>query len=230
MSPLISRGHDDTEHQLVVYELFIRPNEPRYVGQTRRGVVRRLQEHLGSALVDKPILPVHCWIKSVGPKNVKIDILQVCQTFEELDEAEIFWIRTLRLAVDKRLLNVLDGGQGLHGFRHTDESKRKISEATKGVPKSAETRQRMSTARKGAGATWYGKTFTDEHRSRISAAIAGEHNPFYGKRHSDETKKKISKSKKGKPSLPNHLRWHIKRGMTSDICLFCIEDKNSVMS
>ena len=71
--------------------------------------------------------------------------------------------------------NFTDGGGGLSGFNHTEETKRKLSNANKG------------------------KTLSDEHKRKISESCigkyTGENNNFYGKQHSEESKRKISKSK-----------------------------------
>ena len=66
---------------------------------------------------------------------------------------------------------------------HTEETKKKISEAHKGKTLSDETKKKISEANKG-------KTFSDEHKKKLSEANKG-------KTHSDETKKKISEAHKG---------------------------------
>ena len=67
------------------------------------------------------------------------------------------------------------------GKKHSEESKRKMSEARKGkIP--------WNKGSKGLQVGWNkGKEF-----------LKGEKNPFYGKHHSEETKRKISEAKKGR--------------------------------
>lgn len=70
-----------------------------------------------------------------------------------------------------------------YGKKHTEEAKRKISEANKGNQYAK------------------GSKRTAEQRDKLSKVASqrkGEKNPFFGKEHSEETKKKISKAKKGK--------------------------------
>ena len=67
-----------------------------------------------------------------------------------------------------------------YGKHHTEESKKKISEARKGEKNS-----------------FYGKHHTEESKKKISEARKGEKNPFYGKQLTEEHKKKLSKARKG---------------------------------
>lgn len=68
---------------------------------------------------------------------------------------------------------------GMSGKKHSDETRRKMSEAQKGIPR---------------------KKHSAESRKKISKANTGKNNSFYGKKHSDETRRKISESRKGQSS------------------------------
>lgn len=68
----------------------------------------------------------------------------------------------------------------------------------KGKHLSAETRLKLSEARKGENNPFFGKHFSEEHRQKIAAAKRGENNPFFGKHLSEETRKKLSEALKGK--------------------------------
>ena len=67
-----------------------------------------------------------------------------------------------------------------YGQKHTEETRRKISEVQKGRPKSEETKRKMSKAQKGI--------------SVVSRRSIG----FKGRTHSEETKRKMSESLKRK--------------------------------
>ena len=114
-----------------------------------------------------------------------------------------------------RLVNVSDGGDGITGYHHTDETKLKIGKANATTPKAKgeqhgmfgkkhteESLAKMSISQTGRmvgeNHPFYGKKHSDETRAKISQGVAGkvqgEKNGFFGKKHSDETKAKISKA------------------------------------
>ena len=88
-----------------------------------------------------------------------------------------------------------DKSNPLYGKKLSEETKRKMSEAHKGIRFSEETKLKMSKSRKGI-------QFSEEHKKKISEAKkgkqAGKNNPMYGKKLSEETKRKISEAHKGK--------------------------------
>jgi hypothetical protein len=116
-------------------------------------------------------------------------------------ERILFW---KNLGID--LANHTDGGEGVSGFKLTEDQKNKISLTHKGKSKSREHREKIgkgnknkivsaeSRARMSASRT--GKKLTDEHKANLS--LAGK-----GKKRSEETRKRLSdaikRSHKEKP-------------------------------
>lgn len=103
--------------------------------------------------------------------------------------------------------NFTDGGDGASGLNHSEEIKKRISEANKGqIPwnkgktgvYSGESLKKMSEETKGEKNSQFGKTPSKETRKKLSDANKGENNGFYGKTHSEETREGISKARKGK--------------------------------
>ncbi len=108
------------------------------------------------------------------------------------------------------LRNLTEGGDGVSGYRHSEETKKKlielarnripISEETRkrlsGRKHSVETKRKMSVSKKGKNNPNYGKTLSQEHKRKISESLRGEKSPNYGKKHSEETKRKLSQKLK----------------------------------
>jgi len=116
------------------------------------------------------------------------------------------------------------GKKGL--YKHTEETKQKISESNKGKIFSEESKRKMSEAKKGK-VTWnkglpsekqpmYGKNFSEEHRRKLSESQKGNKNSFYKKTHTEKTKKKISKAHIGEKNFwyKKHLPEEVKRKMS----------------
>lgn len=93
------------------------------------------------------------------------------------------------------LRNHSDGGEGNNGYRHTEASKRRLSEAGKGRKQTPEWVERRVSKIRGENNGMHGRRHTDETRKKMSLARAGKkRGPM-----SEETKRKISEAKKGWP-------------------------------
>lgn len=80
--------------------------------------------------------------------------------------------------------NDTEGGDGVEGYSHTEETRKRISEALRGKHHTDETRQKLSEVRKG-------KHHTEESKQRMSEANKGKH-------HTEESRQKLSEAKKGR--------------------------------
>ena len=124
-------------------------------------------------------------------------------TDNHLNQMEIFYIKKY----DPRF-NFTEGGDGMSGFAHSEETRKKMSEAKKGkkpYEMTEETRKKISEANKGKTPWIKGKTHSEETRKKISEARKG-------KTLSEETKKKISEAKKGKK--PYEMTEEIRKKMS----------------
>lgn len=103
------------------------------------------------------------------------------------------------------LRNKTDGGDGVSGLFHTQETKQKISTANRNKPKpprSTDHRKNISKANKG-------RCISDEQKQKISESLRGrtlseDHlkhraEAQKGILHTEETKQKISEARRGKP-------------------------------
>lgn len=98
---------------------------------------------------------------------------------------------------NKFLTNMTFGGEGASGYKHSEEFKRKKSEAMKGKNKgkkhSEEHNKKISEALKGEIPWNKGKKLSEEHKKNMSKALKGKIPWIKGKKMSEETKRKLSK-------------------------------------
>jgi NUMOD3 motif len=102
----------------------------RYVGRSSNGLKRPTEHMRPHALARKTHRS--SWIKSVLAKGTipEVVILERTEFQNQLNDLEKKWITKFRNDGIK-LVNHTDGGDGIQGFRHTKESRKKISEASK---------------------------------------------------------------------------------------------------
>ena len=167
-----------------------------YVGQPKYSIAQRFNEHWYEAqhLTTKHYdTALHKAMCKYGIENFKIDLLEDNILEESVDDREIYYIALYDSF--NHGYNMTRGGQGIHGYTHTEQTKivlskrsiatwddlrdnpeklaarnQKISESILGTKRSEETKQKLS---------------------QIASQRTGEKNPFYGKQHSAETKSKI---------------------------------------
>lgn len=215
-------------------------DEYRYVGLTSTTPEDRLYKHMkDSARSKKP--GVQSWINKHG-SSVRVDTLEVCDSQEQVNAAEMKWIATLRDS-GHMLLNQTNGGEGSSGYQRSAASNEKTRAALKNHPVSDETRQLLREAAQR-------RNVTDEARARIVASLPrGEDHWTYGKPRDAETREKISKALKefnktnprpkhvksqmskeaqlqkfyAARELGLHTRWHVNRGIINDTCFHCQE-------
>jgi len=118
-------------------------------------------------------------IKKYGKENFRKETIEECNEVE-LNEREIYWINFYQS--NKFGYNISRGGQKgwMIGLKHSEETKKKISELNKGEKNS-----------------FYGKHHTEETKRKISESNKGNAS-FLGKHHTEETKKRLSDLNKGK--------------------------------
>jgi len=141
---------------------------------------------------------------------------------DNVDEELAFFIEMERIdqlrRLGIRLCNLTNGGEGLHGLKHSEETKRKMSVSQRGEnhnmfgkQHSEETRQRMSDAKRG-------KPKTAEHARKVAQALIGT-------KRNDESKRKMSEAKLGKKLSDEHRQRlsEIRRGKEQAIvvCPHC---------
>ena len=133
------------------------PNDKKYVGITRQDPRKRWNHGGGYRKCPK----VYAAIMKFGWDNIEHVILQTGLSKEVAEAEEIRLIKEFDSIVNG--YNIEHGGNTIG--THSEETRRKISEANKG--------------RKG-------HKWTKEEKARISEQTRGENNPFYGCHHSEK--------------------------------------------
>lgn len=121
------------------------------------------------------------WNATTAKHGYTVTILHKNLSWEEACSLEVELIEKYRSVSGDKLCNITEGGDvGARGYKHTEETREKIREASKNP--SPETRAKMSAAMK--------------HRAPEICKKVGEANK--GRIHSEDARKRISESLKGK--------------------------------
>jgi len=144
-------------------------------------------------------------------------IREIIYTGEHFIEVEDLILKTLDALNDRMSYNMKNSAIGGDTSMYfTEESKRKMSEASKSMKGkkviTKEARLKTSNSLKG-------RVLPEEVKIKISEATKGSKNHFYGKKHSAESIRKISEANKGR-RLPDHVMKNLHDGNQKKIiCL-----------
>jgi group I intron endonuclease len=203
---------------MIIYKTTNKINNKFYIGQDSKND----PNYFGSGvLLSKAI-------EKYGKENFIKEIIEFCETKEQLNEREIFWIEKTK--AKEHGYNIADGGNG--GNTYTEETKKRISEKFKGREVSKETVEKRKTTREKnpekyklseerkmlIGNQHRGKVISDENKQKLSERMKnfdnysikfldkqkgenkiGDRNPMWGKNHSVDVRNKMSESHKKNP-------------------------------
>ena len=106
--------------------------------------------------------------------------------------------------------------------KHSDETRKMISDALKCYHHTDEAKRKISDAHKGKNGYWDGKHFSEEHKEKVSKSLKGKRQSeetkkkrsksLKGRVFSEETKRKISEARKGKHSNTKGKHWRLVGG------------------
>jgi len=190
---------------MVIYKVTNLINNKIYIGQDSKNK----QNYFGSGKIIKKA------INKYGIQNFKKEILEICSSVDELNQAEKYWIEKLNSTNPDIGYNISFGGQSgwMLGLKHSDETKKNYSinrcgkligdkNGMYGKKHSEESKKKMSRPKYGKDNGMYGKKHSDETKNKMSEKLSVEKNPFYGKKHSDKTKNKMSEIAKKRNGSP----------------------------
>jgi group I intron endonuclease len=134
---------------MVIYLLTNTVNGKRYVGQTVKTLSARWSQHKtfaknGNAGHNE--CPITRAIRKYGSDAFTAEVVFTCSDKIALNKAEREYIVSFGTKSPNGY-NVTDGGDGVSGWTHSEETRRKIGEANKNKehqPRSIETRQKVS--------------------------------------------------------------------------------------
>ena len=162
-----------------IYKVTNIVNSKTYIGVTSQGYEKRFTRHLNDARLGSDC-HFHRAIRKYGRRNFTIEVLITVDSRDDAYEYEKLFIE---LYCSKLMgYNETEGGEGRLGYKHSEETKKKLS-----------------IGKMGAKNPMYKRDVSKETRQKISKAGKG-------RKHSEDTKRKISKSQKGKKLAETHLK------------------------
>lgn len=179
-----------------IYLLTNNTNGKKYIGQTWADILESRAGNNGSAYKNSPY--IFNAITKYGFENFSYELLEECDSQEEADLKEEFYIEKYQTRNPDIGYNIKNGGS--HG-KHSDESKLKISKSLNEKEWSPEALK----AKAEAGHKWKDKKRgpqSQEQRDQNSQFMKERHktngHPMLGKHHTEEAKQKISEAGKGR--------------------------------
>lgn len=150
---------------MVIYKTTNLTNKKIYIGQDSKND----PNYLGSGSLIKKA------IKKYGRENFIKEIVSFCDTKENLDSLERFYIKVFN-SKEPNGYNLADGGNGSLGWKATKETRKRMSESMRG------NRNPM-------------------RNSESLEKVKGKNNHFYGKHHTEESRNKISRGLRKHPTI-----------------------------
>ena len=157
---------------MIIYKATNKTNGKSYIGQSTFDLEKRKGEHLKGSQRQKPKYFLHRAIKKYGMNDFDWEVLAECETKEELDRTELWFIRKHKTITPHgyNMIMMSRGGDLFNSHPNKEDIRKRISEGTK----------------KGIA------------RSKKSWSKFGKANGMYGRKHSPESIKKMKRNRRGK--------------------------------
>ena len=151
-------------------------NNRMYIGQKKvKNKSGNWKEYLGSGVV------IQRAITKYGIEFFKRDIIDVAFSKKELDNLERYYSYLFNVVESPMWYNLCYGGGSTSGYKYTEEQRNTLSKRTSGKNNpmygkhhSEEAKRKVSEANKGND-YWLGKHHSEESKRKISEARKGKH-------------------------------------------------------
>lgn len=177
---------------MIIYKATNLINGKIYIGKYYQdNLYRRMKSHINSS--KKPQYYIHRAMSFYGIDNFKWEIIDYANNQDDLKILEIKYIKEFN-SFGAGGYNMTKGGDGIHGFKHSPKTKERLSLVNQGrkvfnrkKPESfsKEHREKLSQTSKG-------RPRSLETRLKNGLANKGRHHPP----HTEERKRKMSESQK----------------------------------
>lgn len=134
---------------MIIYKVTNLINGKTYIGLTTKSLEQRKSEHIYKAFNQNGNPVIHRALRKYGENSFTWEVIDTAETQEELSEKEIYWIK-FHESFGANGYNLTHGGEGSLGYKHTPESRAKMSISQKGRTHSDETKRKMGLTRKGS--------------------------------------------------------------------------------
>lgn len=185
----------------IIYKSTNLINGKSYIGKTIQKFDIRKNTHIRDAKrfyhkglcdnTNKNICYFHKAINKYGIENFKWEVIFECNDELVLNVMETMKIIVNHSHVSENGYNLTWGGEGLSGYKHTEETKQKIRKSNI----ESFNKEKKDLYRKmfsGNGNPMFGKSPSEETLLLLKKAHTGSNNGMYGKHHTKETRDKIS--------------------------------------
>lgn len=164
-----------------IYKVTNKLNDKTYIGKHQTN--NPYDNYFGSGKVIKNV------IKQYGKENFKKEVLYIFDNEKEMNDKEKEIVNELFISTNKTYNTGLGGEGGPHfsGLKHSEETKKKLSEIQKGRKHSEETRKKISESNRRRGISeetkkkiaekakqrWSDKSKRDEQSERMKEYYRG---------------------------------------------------------
>jgi len=169
-----------------IYGLYNELNEIRYIGKTGKSIERRALDHLENSIKGDTSHRGN-WIRLMRICGKRPIVKLIANVPGDGNEAERFYIAWFKM-LGANLTNETEGGEGISGWHHDTETKKKISKASSERvrrPWTQEEKDRMRLIK-------LGQKHTKETREKISK----NHSKYAGKKKGSKDTKAVKLKKK----------------------------------